>query len=343
MAMDEERPRSKAEQERITALAKVPMGNRGVMIQAMDDLKEFAQTAVNSGTAPKKMEVGQAMMAIQAGLERGLGPLGGLQACVVINGVLSWRGWAAKAFIQQSGLVVAGTFVSGCEGEIPADKPGRHSSKAKGYATAKRKGYEKAFRREFSVDDAKRAGLWGKDGPWQTAPAAMLEWRAIGALARFDFPEILGGIPIAEEVSAGYGPPDEPKETAQQRAHRARPVVTDPLLGEIGDGDRTGLDEPGTPEEVVEGEVVSETTEPEQEPDGERQRKPATDGGGQEQPTAASDAGHRGAARGDEASPPPEEKRGRATACPRCEEEDSGYALLGECGVCNYPEAEPGS
>jgi hypothetical protein len=312
----DEKPRSPAEKERVDALAKVPMGNRGVMIQAMDDLKEFAETAVRSGTAPKKMEVGQAMMAIQAGLERGLGPLGGLQACVVINGVLSWRGWAAKGFIQQSGLVVPGTFHSGCEGSIE----NRRESVAVGFATAKRKGYDAPFRREFSVADAKRAGLWGKDGPWQTAAAAMLEWRAIGALARFEFPEILGGIPIAEEVAGGYGPPEVTVEDPQERAHRPAPKVTDPLLGQIEAGDQTGVEEPGEPE-VIEGKVVKAG-----ETDEDRQK-------------ALEEAAE--VERQEEAPEKPKEEK-KIDPCPRCGEADGGFAMFGECGVCGYPGPEPG-
>lgn len=329
MSETAEKPRSTAEKERTTALAKVPMGHKGVMIQAMDDLKEFAETAVKSGTAPKNMTVGQAMMAVQAGLERSLGPLGGLQACVVINGVLSWRGWAAKGFIQQSGMVVPGSFFTGCEGSVDGN-----DADAVGFATAKRKGYEAPFRREFSVGDAKRQGLWRKSGPWQSAPKNMLEWRAIGALARFEFPEILGGIPIAEEVSGGYGPPEVTVEEPQERAHRPAPKVADPLLSEIaGEGDATGVEAPEP--EPVEAEVVKAG-----ESDEERQKaleEAAQEEHREESPKEQQD-GLVSVMSHEEDKP----KRGRALKCPRCGEEDSGYALLGECGACNYPEAEPG-
>ncbi len=338
----EEKPRSEAEKERTSALAKVPMGHKGVMIQAMDDLKEFAETAVKSGTAPKNMTVGQAMMAVQAGLERGLGPLGGLQACVVINGVLSWRGWAAKGFIQQSGMVVPGSFFSGCEGSVDGK-----DADAVGFATAKRKGYDAPFRREFSVADAKRQGLWNKSGPWQTAPTNMLEWRAIGALARFEFPEILGGIPIAEEVAGGYGPPEVTVEDPQERAHRPAPKVSDPLLGQIEGGDKTGIEEPGKPE-VIEGKVVKAGESKE---DRQKALEEAAEAERREEapavapPDSQPGSEESGADTPKGPQPAPEDKpttEKKTDPCPRCGEADGGFAMFGECGVCAYPGPEPG-
>lgn len=343
-AMD--RPISEAERERTAALAKVPMGARGVMLQGLNDLKEFADTAVKSGSAPKGMNTGQAMMAIQAGLERGLGPLGGLQACVVINGQLSWRGWAAKALIQQSGLLVLGTFRTWHEGELE----GREAN-AVGYASAKRKGYAEPFVRTFSVKDARKAGLWGKTGPWQTRPGNMLEWRAIGDLARFEFPEILGGIPIADEVEGGYGAPTVTVESPEERAHRPAPKVKDPFLAQIGAGDETGLQAGESDEERQTN--LEKAAEEERRDEDPTEREPADAEPPEEEAPPAAEAGpkEKAAAKKKGAPEAPEagqetqqvEPKGRATACPRCGEEDSGYALLGECGVCNYPEPEPGS
>jgi hypothetical protein len=334
-----EKPRSDAEKERITALAKVPMGARGVMLQGLNDLKEFAETAVKSGSAPKNMNTGQAMMAIQAGLERGLGPLGGLQACVVINGVLSWRGWAAKGLIQQSGLLVPGTLRTWHEGNLDGPK-----ADAVGYASAQRKGYAKPFVRSFSVKDARKAGLWTKTGPWTTRPGNMLEWRAIGDMARFEFPEILGGIPIADEVEGGYGPPDVEIESPKERAHRPAPKLQDPLLGEIDEGDTTGVQAAETEEERQKAlEKAAEEEREEEAPDRpDSVPGPAGDTSGQE--TADQTP-----------APAPEEKPttvviegtsgnvAKVDPCPRCGEADGGFAMFGECGVCRYPEPEPGA
>jgi hypothetical protein len=373
----EDRPRTQGEIERTTALAKVEMGQRGVMISAMDSLKEFAETAVKAGVAPKGMGVGAAMMAIQAGLERGMAPLGGLQAAVVINGVLSWRGWAAMAMMRQSGLVVPGTLRTWVEGDLEGPK-----ADAVGFASAQRIGYKEPFVRKFSVADARKAGLWNKSGPWQTRSGNMLEWRAAGDLVRFHFPEVMGGIPIAEDVEAGgVGNIEVTVEGPQERAKRPAPVVSDPLLSQLdGPGDQSGIIDGSVPEGREGPGVIG---------------PPADSAGGKTAlpkapyPFPQPEVHMEGDDRGWEGGPgdlPPEERRaaerrsqepphpnlagaviekreadrrsdglvsvmnhseevekmGKATPCPRCGEQDSGFALFGECGICNYPEAEPG-
>lgn len=54
--------------------------------------------------------------------------------------------------------------------------------------------------RTFSIDDAKKAGLWGKSGPWSNYPNRMLQMRARAFAIRDSFPDMLGGIGITEEA-----------------------------------------------------------------------------------------------------------------------------------------------
>jgi hypothetical protein len=203
----------------------------GVMLRSLDDLMRFARMAVAGGAAPKGMSDGAAAVAIQAGLERGLGILGGLTQGVVINGVFSWRGQGAFALIQNSGLCVAGSLKKWTEGE---------GEDRVGIAEAHRVGYKAADRRTFSVKDARAARLWGKGGPWTDYPNRQLAWRALGFLARDVFPDVLGGFPIVEEaqdykdipptVSTSCGSnsiTEAPPPTAAQSSS------SDPLMAEI--------------------------------------------------------------------------------------------------------------
>jgi hypothetical protein len=52
----------------------------------------------------------------------------------------------------------------------------------------------------FSVDDAKRAKLWGKQGPWSQYPKRMLAMRARGFAIRDAFPDAMKGMITAEEA-----------------------------------------------------------------------------------------------------------------------------------------------
>lgn len=213
------------------AAALVPVGERGVMLRSLDDLLRFARMAVEGGAAPRGMSPGAAAIAIQAGLERGLGPLGGLQNIVVINGTASWRGQGAAALIQNSPVCRPGTLRFWTEGE---------GDQMRGIAVAHRVGYAQPERREFTVRDARQGGLWGKDGPWKQYPARMLAWRALGLLARDVFPDVLGGFPLAEE--AADFEPQGTSASPTPRTEPPAPASPDPLMGALG------VDPPATPE-----------------------------------------------------------------------------------------------
>lgn len=213
-------PEAPAEPPPSRNAALVQLGERGVMLRNLDDLIGFARLAVRSGAAPKGMSEGAAAMAIQAGLERGLGPLGGLQQAVVINGILSWRGQAAAALIRTSPVCKPGTLRFWHDGE---------GDLCKGIAVAWRVGYAEAERREFTVKDARTAGLWGKEGPWRSYPGRQLMWRALGFLARDIFSDVLGGFPLAEEAQ-DFEPAPASSPTPQARAAMLPPPVPDPLF-----------------------------------------------------------------------------------------------------------------
>jgi len=84
----------------------------------------------------------------------------------------------------------------------------------------------------FSVADAKKAGLWGKAGPWQQYPKRMLQMRARGFALRDAFPDVLRGVISAEEAADIPAPdtftgrtiePIEPIDTAPPQIE-ARPA-----------------------------------------------------------------------------------------------------------------------
>ena len=74
-----------------------------------------------------------------------------------------------------------------------------------GYScTIKRQGHD-AHTVLFTNDDAKRAGLLGKPGPWSQYPQRMLQMRARGFALRNMFSDALRGVKAAEEVrDQGY-------------------------------------------------------------------------------------------------------------------------------------------
>lgn len=202
---------------------KAPMvvSERGVQLRSFAELWRFAQMCVQGGAAPKGMKtVGQVAVAIQAGMEAGLSPMHALQAIVVINGNVSWKGQSALGLIRSDPR---------CK-YIRAWSEGKGDD-MKGVCVSYRIGDAKEERTEFTVEQAKTAELWkkrGRDGeatPWITYPDRQLMWRAVGFHAKDWWSEVLGGFPIAEEAQ-DY--PD--REPARVIASSPPPSTPDPLL-----------------------------------------------------------------------------------------------------------------
>ncbi len=154
--------------------------------QTLDEAMQFAGMMSKSNIVPKDYQgnPGNVLVAVQWGMELGLQPLQAMQNIAVINGRPSIWGDAMLAIVRGSGLLES----------IKED-----ISETGAVCTIKRRG-EDAVSREFTIEDAKRAGLYGKQGPWQQHPKRMMQMRARAFALRDVFPDVLRGVNIAEEA-----------------------------------------------------------------------------------------------------------------------------------------------
>jgi hypothetical protein len=152
---------------------------------------QFSEHLAASTMVPKQYQGKPAdiLVCVQWGYEIGLAPMQALQNIAVINGKPSVYGDAALALVQASPL---------CEG-IDEHIENEGTPNPVAVCIARRKGRMPVVAR-FSVEDAKRAGLWGKQGPWQAYPKRMLQMRARGFALRDAFPDVLKGLITAEEA-----------------------------------------------------------------------------------------------------------------------------------------------
>jgi len=148
---------------------------------------EFGKLIASSSFVPQqyKGKHGDVVVAMQMGSELGLAPMQSLQNIAVINGRPSVWGDALLAIVSNH---------PDCEDIIETNIQGQSAT-----CEVKRKG-RTPVKRTFTVDDAKRAGLWGKSGPWKTYPDRMLQMRARGFALRDAFPDALRGLITAEEA-----------------------------------------------------------------------------------------------------------------------------------------------
>jgi hypothetical protein len=147
---------------------------------------EFAKIIASSDMVPKDYinKPGNVLVAVQTGAELGLKPMQSLQGISVINGRPGVWGDAMRALV-----------ISHPEFEdLHEDKQDTHCT-----VTLKRRG-RSAVVTTFTMEDAKKAGLAGKQGPWQTAPKRMLQMRAFAFAARDLFADALKGIKSIEEI-----------------------------------------------------------------------------------------------------------------------------------------------
>ena len=164
---------------------------RGLALATFADAMKFGETVANSEFAPKDFrgKPASCMLAIQAGSEIGLAPLQALQSIAVVNGRPSVYGDAALAVAKASPVC-----------EYVTEKIDGDGEQMVATCTAKRRGYPEATVVRFTVADAKKAGLWGKAGPWTQYPRRMLQMRARGFALRDAFPDVLKGLVTAEEA-----------------------------------------------------------------------------------------------------------------------------------------------
>lgn len=173
--------------------------SQGFAPTTLDEAMKFSEMLARSSMVPRQYQ-GKAedvMVACQWGREIGLAPMQALQNIAVINGKPSVYGDAAMALVQASAV---------CE-DVEEYFENEGTSNPIAICIAKRKG-RKPVVAKFSVEDAKRAGLWGKQGPWTAYPKRMMQMRARGFALRDAFPDVLKGLITAEEAQ-DY-PSDQP-------------------------------------------------------------------------------------------------------------------------------------
>ena len=182
---------------------------RPIVPKSLSEAYRIAQAVCAAKMAPKGLDTPEAcMIAIMHGLEVGLSPLSALQRIAVINGRPTLWGDGALALVKASGLCEA--IDEWIEGDKPEDWVA--------VCNLIRKHDPVPVERRFSSQDAKRARLWGKSGPWSDYPKRMLQMRARAFALRDAFPDVLGGLYLTEELIETAELPSEGDNAHQSRS-----------------------------------------------------------------------------------------------------------------------------
>jgi hypothetical protein len=183
----------------------IQLDQHGVQLRSFDEMARFCAAIKNSKIGKNYDCAEDIMIAVQHGLEVGLSPMSALQNIAVVNGKPCIYGDAALALCcsHPSFLDIEETV----EGNVAT-------------CIVKRRDRSPVVRK-FSEADAKKAQLWGKQGPWTYYPSRMLQMRARSWALRDAFPDALKGLGIREEV-----------QDYQMKQARGREVASSVVLPE---------------------------------------------------------------------------------------------------------------
>lgn len=97
----------------------------------------------------------------------------------------------------------------------------------------KRKDNGDTWKVSFSLEDAKRAGIYKQGGPWSKYPDTMCYNRALSKLARQLFPDVIGNCYIEGEISDAPPLYDEPSKIEIEEKVVAHSLLSSKDVGEI--------------------------------------------------------------------------------------------------------------
>ena len=201
---------------------------RGLALQTISEAMTFGKMLAESSFVPKdfKGKPADCVLAVQHGAELGLGPMQSVQSIAVVNGRPSIYGDAAIALAKGSPVC-----------EYISERIEGDGDQMVAICEAKRRGDPQPTVSQFSVADAKKAGLWGKAGPWTQYPKRMLQMRARGFALRDAFADVLRGLVTAEEAQdythvEPVAVRQEPRPTPE-----VRPKFDDPTPRPVEDAD----------------------------------------------------------------------------------------------------------
>lgn len=168
--------------------AKVAHG--GLQLTEFQQMWDFATVLVKAKVVPASLdEPGKVIAAIQSGAELGMPPMRALNSFYVVNGKCSLYGDAPLALVRESGKLE--WIKEGIEGQ---------GDNRVAWCETMRVGATESARTEYSVAEAKQAGSWKKD-IWQKYPQRMLKFKARSWNLRDNFPDVLSGAPIYEDIA----------------------------------------------------------------------------------------------------------------------------------------------
>lgn len=184
--------------------------------QNIEEAMKLAGMLSDSGLVPSALrgKPADVLVVLMKGRELGLSPMASLGNIHVIEGKATLSSDLIQGLVLDSGVCEYFRLVE--------------STNAVARYVTKRKDSEHETPMEFTIEDAKNAGLLNKDN-WRKYPKAMLRARAAADLLREVYPDVCAGLYDADEADDIRQSSMSPREVAAEVATKGRPKDTDSL------------------------------------------------------------------------------------------------------------------
>jgi hypothetical protein len=153
-----------------------------------------------------------------AGSELGIGPMTAIRGMDVIGGQIAMRSAMIGGLVQRSSV---------CEYLTPVEM----TSKVATFKT-KRRGSPEPVTMSYTIEEAKTAGLTGKDN-WRKDPVAMLLARARARICRAVYPDLVQGLYDPDELDLNTAPERVASPEAEALKNVIRSEVKEVVDAEI--------------------------------------------------------------------------------------------------------------
>lgn len=231
--------------------------NADLTLKNFDAFTKLAKTFMESDALPKTIKnEAQLVMILQAGADLGMTITASMQSLAFIHGRVTIYWEKVIELVKSQGY------------KISLDEDFSYTDEKtdsgivrtyKGYCKAIIKDKEGDIWEEtFTIDEARDQWLLDKDN-WKTYPKLMLRYRAIRNAVKFFCPEVLGGIPMYEEIKDRGGEKNTKEKTTNssfELIDEEGGLYTD-MDGSTVEDDL--LDGFGTSDNIVQGEEVKNT------------------------------------------------------------------------------------
>lgn len=167
--------------------------------RTLSEAKELSTMLAGARTIPEALQKSPAdvMAIVMAGAELGLHPMQSIRALVLIKGKPTLSADAMGALVKARRDVCAYLVV-------------KHSDGTRATYETQRIGDPSPTTMGFTIEEARAAGLNGDN--WKRFPAAMLRARALSAICRAVYPDLLLGVYDPEELAT------EPRDVTPAKA-----------------------------------------------------------------------------------------------------------------------------